>query len=322
MSSGPSRIDVQHHLVTPRYVAALKRIGREESFGLDLAQKITTQEEALAFMDRNGIQAAVTSFSTPGFHFGDRDFTTSLCRACNEEQAQWIADHPTRFGAWAALPLPHVDASLREIEFALDTLGLDGVLHFSSYHGPYMGNPMWEEVYAELDRRGAVLYLHPEDPEVKPLEQYPPFMFYARFDTTMAIYNYIYSGMAERYPNITVVAAHGGGAAPNLSFISHASGLILPDGMKNAPKGLETYMKRMYYDTGICASPHALACLDAFVGASKLVFASDYPFAPEVIVQQGIENTDSHEGFDEEAQRRINRDNALGFLPRLSKRLG
>ena len=319
MSTEPSRIDVQHHLVTPQYVAALKSIGREKSFGLDLAQKITTQEKSLAFMDRNGIQTAVTSFSTPGFHFGDRDFTNSLCRACNEEQAQWISDHPTRFGAWAALPLPHVDATLREIEFALDTLGLDGVLHFSSYQGPYMGDPMWEEVYAELDRRGAVLYLHPEDPVHKPLERYPPFMFYARFDTTMAIYNYVYSGMAERYPNITVVTAHGGGAAPNLSFTAHASALLVPDGVKNAPEGLETYMKRMYYDTGICASLHALACLDVFVGSSKLVYASDYPFAPEFFIQQGIENTDAYEGFDAKAQRRINRDNALEFLPRLSR---
>ena len=122
MSTEPFRIDVQHHLVTPQYVAALKSIGTEKSFGLDLAEKITTQEESLAFMDRNGIQTAVTSFSTPGFHFGDRDFTNSLCRACNEEQAQWISDHPTRFGAWAALPLPHVDATLREIEFALEFL--------------------------------------------------------------------------------------------------------------------------------------------------------------------------------------------------------
>jgi predicted TIM-barrel fold metal-dependent hydrolase len=147
-------------------------------------------------------------------------------------------------------------------------------------------------------------------------------MFYARFDTTMAIYNYVYSGMAERYQNITVVAAHGGGAAPNLSFTAHASALLVPDGVKNAPQGLESYMKRMYYDTGICASPHALACLDAFVGPSRLVYASDWPFAPEFFIQQGIENTDAYEGFDAREQRRINRDNSLEFLPRLSRLLG
>src|SRR5262249_25467420 len=118
------RIDVHHHILPREYLASLARMGI--SAGGGIPSPAWSREEALGVMDRRGIQAAVASISAPGVHFGAAAAARDLARRCNEISARLIADHPTRFGGFAILPLPDVDGAMRELEHALDTLGLDG----------------------------------------------------------------------------------------------------------------------------------------------------------------------------------------------------
>ena len=112
-------------------------------------------------MDRGGVAAAVVSITNPGLWFGDAAVTRRLARACNDYGAKLVQDHPTRFGLFAAMPLPDVDATLKEIAYAYDTLKADGVGLLTSYGDTWLGNPAFRPVMEELNRRKAVVHVHP-----------------------------------------------------------------------------------------------------------------------------------------------------------------
>ena len=118
-------IDVHQHLTPQVYIDRLATVGVMGSGEHPWPDR--SVGKALDLMDRSGIATAFTSISSPGLYFGDVDFTRRLARACNDAMAELVHDKPDRFGAFAALPLPGVDASLHELEYALDTLALDGV---------------------------------------------------------------------------------------------------------------------------------------------------------------------------------------------------
>src|SRR5262249_14868756 len=151
MSASTHRIDVHHHIVPAEYIGALAAQGISSAGGMPFPS--WDPETTLAMMDRHGIAAAVTSISAPGVHFGDAALARDLARSCNEASARLVADPPTRFGAFATLPLPDVKGALLELEHALDVLGLDGVVLLASQSdGRYLGDPAFEELMAELDR--------------------------------------------------------------------------------------------------------------------------------------------------------------------------
>src|SRR5574340_520520 len=164
MSSEPYRIDVHHHILPPVYVSGLNRAGITSSGGRPIPE--WDLQSTLALMDRHAITTAITSISEPGIYFGDKAFTIDLAHRCNEFSAQLIRDYPQRFGAFAILPLPDIDAALKELEYALDTLKLDGVVLLSSVDGKYPGDPLFDELFTELNRRKSVIFLHPTDPTI------------------------------------------------------------------------------------------------------------------------------------------------------------
>jgi hypothetical protein len=150
-------VDVHHHLAPPAYIADLKK--RK----LGLPQTLEwTPEKSLADMDAAGVATAFLSITVPGVWFDDEDAATiALARACNEYGAKLAGDGSRRFGTFAILPLPHVDASLREIDYALDTLKADGIGLFTSYGDKWLGDPVFAPVMDELNRRKAVVFVHP-----------------------------------------------------------------------------------------------------------------------------------------------------------------
>lgn len=156
------RIDVHNHIIPSEYLRELAGIGITDSLGRSFPE--WSAEKTLAVMDANGIRAAVTSISSPGVYFGDAPFARRAARLCNEVSAQLVSDYPARFGAFATLPLPDAASSLDELSYALDTLRLDGVVVLSNIAGTYVGDERYETLYAELDRRHAVAYVHPTDP--------------------------------------------------------------------------------------------------------------------------------------------------------------
>lgn len=315
MTEEPYRIDVHHHIIPPEYVDALSGIGVSSSLGVHLPP--WSAESTLEMMDRNAIQVAMTSISSPGVYFGDASFAVRLATLCNEKAARLMADHPGRFGAFATLPLPGVDAALQEIEYALDTLRLDGIAMLTNYAGRYLGDPAFEEVFAELDRRKAVVYVHPTDPPGgNPLgNQVPGFLLEVTFDTTRAIANLIFSGTLERFPDIAFIFAHAGGTAPFLAWRMALGMFAWPGALERAPKETFQYLRGLYYDTGLSASPFALRCLQELVEPSQILFGSDYPFAPEILTGETIKGIAAYDGFDMETRRAVEHSNALRLFP-------
>jgi predicted TIM-barrel fold metal-dependent hydrolase len=214
----PGLIDVHSHFVTDSYVRQATAAGHQHPDGMD-GWPTWSAEEHLALMDRHGIATAMLSMSSPGVHFGDDDAARRLAREVNEDAAAVVTAHPDRFGFFASLPLPDVDGALAEIRYALDDLGADGVVLLSNFRGTYLGSPDLEPVLAELDRRRAVVFLHPTSPagwEWSALGKPRPMIEYI-FDTTRTVTDLLTSGALEHHPNMTVVVPHCGGALPVLA---------------------------------------------------------------------------------------------------------
>jgi len=152
----PFRIDVHHHLSSPGFIAEIsgRRTGQVPLMKWTVAQSIDD-------MNQGGVATAILSISEPSVFFGNFDAARKLARETNEFGAKIIAGHPGRFGMFATVPLPDVDSSLREIEYALDTLKMEGVCMMTDYQGKFLGDPAFKPVMEELNRRKAVVYAHP-----------------------------------------------------------------------------------------------------------------------------------------------------------------
>jgi predicted TIM-barrel fold metal-dependent hydrolase len=210
----PNRIDVHHHFAPPAWIAEVK--GRPL---LNVANTRWSPAQSIEDMDRGGVAAAVVSITNPGLWFGDRAVTNRLARACNEYGAKLVQDHPARFGLFAAMPLPDVDATLKEIEYAYDTLKVDGVGLLTSYEDIWLGNAKFRPIMEELNRRRAVVHVHPTAANCCRNLDYglgPGSIEYGT-DTTRAIIGVTFGGDAARFPDIRFIWSHAGGSAPFLA---------------------------------------------------------------------------------------------------------
>jgi 6-methylsalicylate decarboxylase len=206
------RIDTHAHVLPAPYIKALPE-------QISYIHRPVPVDDLDAMMQRYAIDAAVISTGPPGVFFGDAGQARELARLVNEQLAAIVREAPQRFAALASLPLPDVDGALEELGYAIDTLRLDGVMLVSQVAGSYLGDRAFEPLMAELDRRGAYVFVHPTfPPNGQPLPQHPIWLYEFPFETTRAITNLIYSGVLERHPRIRWQFAHLGGTAP---FISH-----------------------------------------------------------------------------------------------------
>ena len=307
------RIDVHHHILPPDYVAA---VGDDRIGPLILAGRTPewTPEMSVEAMDRHGIATAVTSISAPGLWFGDDEESVRLARLCNEYAAGIRRDHPGRFGVFASLPLPDVDASLAEIEYALNTLEADGIGLLTSYGDRYPGDPAFAAVFDELDRRGAVVYFHPTNaPCSQCLPEIPAATLDFPFDTTRAVVSLLYSGTFARCRNIRFVFSHAGGTVPFLAERIARLG-ARPGFKEKVPNGVLPELERLYYDTALSANWLAFRSLLELVTPDKVLFGSDYPFAPEATMAATVKGL-IELGLEPEVLQGIERDNALTLFP-------
>jgi predicted TIM-barrel fold metal-dependent hydrolase len=226
------RIDAHTHVIPQAYVDAVPAPGG------NLPKPPAVGAEALlAMMDRYAIDAAVISTGPPGAFFGDQARANEIARLANELIAETVHDNPSRFAGLAMLPLPDPNAALAELAHALDEMGFDGVLLLSHVAGTYLGDPLWEPLYAELDRRGAYVFLHPTVPANGAPLPHPGWLYEFPFDTTRALTNLIYTGTFERYPNIRWQVAHLGGATSVLAERIASLAAREPDKAEAAPAG-------------------------------------------------------------------------------------
>jgi predicted TIM-barrel fold metal-dependent hydrolase len=300
------KIDIHHHIVPKEYLTALLSVGIKNAVGEPFPQ--WDIENTLAFMDREGIAVAVNSISAPGIFFGDNDFTQKLARKCNEISAHIVNENPNRFGAFAILPLPDIEASIVELEYALDTLELDGVVLLTNFGGIYIGDAYYDDLFYELNRRKAVVFVHPSVPpsDALPMIIKPAVLEFV-FDTTRAIVNLIHRGATKRFQDISFIFPHGGGTAPFITWrITFGNKKII------------NQLKRFYYDTAVTATPYALNSLLSLVEPTQVLYGSDYPFLPERVVNQmneGLQNFD----FEKEDLTKILQQNAINLFPRFKE---
>src|SRR5262245_3695225 len=182
------RIDVHHHILPPTYSSWLRALGVSDAGGRELPD--WSVEATLRMMDEREIEKAIVSVSAPGVHPDARKRDDAAARAMarevNEFTARVVKAHPERFGFFATLTLPDVDGALAEAEHALGGLGADGVILLASTHGQYLGAPEQEPLFAELERRRAVVFVHPFVPPAPPIPGIPPFAIDFLIDTTRA----------------------------------------------------------------------------------------------------------------------------------------
>ena len=303
-------IDVQSHFLPPVYSDALAAAGMTDVDGWAIPKWDVAS--AIAAMDQLGIDAQLLSLSAPGLAFVKGEEAKKLARGVNEFAAATIGDHSPRFGAFATLPLPDVDASLEELTYALDTLKLDGVGLLSNYDGVYLGQPEFDPIFDELNRRGAVLFIHPCTPPgfgpisvglTSPILEFP-------FETTRIAVNLIQSGTIERCPKLRIILPHGGGTIP---FLQMRLGFAV--GVERAP-----LLSSFYYDLTAATTPGQLAALATLVPPQKLLMGVDFPFMPPPLIRRVLASFDAA-NFSADDRKDIRRENALSLFPMVAERL-
>jgi 6-methylsalicylate decarboxylase len=315
-----SCIDVHSHFIPDVYRAAAVKNGHTQPDGMP-ALPAWNVDTALKTMDRLGITTAFLSISSPGVHFGKDQAACTLARLVNEEGAAAKAAHPDRFGHFASLPLPDVKGALTEIIHAFDTLNADGVILESNSGGLYPGDPVFEPIFAELDRRKAVVLLHPTSPHCPACK--PPSVALPRpilefmFETARAVTNLLLSGALTRYPNIRFIIPHAGATLPVLADRIAMATAILPDMGSLTPDKIFALLGRLYYDMAGAAVPRLLPALQSFADPSRLLYGSDWPFTPEPSVARLLGQLDTHLASNPSLLEDICRNNALLLFPRL-----
>lgn len=319
MNTNPKRIDVHHHILPPNFLSALNSLNINWTGGPDKPR--WSLDLAHETMGQMGIDAAVASASPGVYWGGETGFAVKLARETNEFLANVVRDDPEHFGAFATLPFPDVEASLEEIEYAYDTLGVDGVVLYSSQGGTYLGDTSYEPIFAELERRKAIVFIHPTTipPGADGTGLTIPYgVAEFTFDTTRAVMNMLYSGTLERYPSIRYIASHAGGTIPYLAWrIAGAS--YLPELRDRAPKtdGL-ALLQKLYYDTALSTSEFVFGALKEFVPTSQVLFGSDFPYVTPAVLQAEKHGIESSAVLTHDDRAAINRENALRLFPRFS----
>jgi predicted TIM-barrel fold metal-dependent hydrolase len=322
--SGPAaqaarrRIDIHQHFVSPSFLATLNAKNASVPIPGLAAWKDFSPARAVETLDRVGVQTAMLSITAPGVWFGDAQEARRLAREMNEyAAARMVSDHKGRFGLFAVLPLPDVDGSLREIEYAFDTLKADGVGVLTSYGTAWLGDPTFAPVMAELNRRKAVVYTHPTDaaccqgliPRVaNQMLEYPT-------DTTRTVVSLVVSDTAAKNPDVRFIFSHAGGTLTSVAGRLLGAEMTADNlGKAAAPNTRLFQLRRFFYDTAGSANPVNMQALRALVPTSQIVFGTDAPFfdgAPQVA---GLQRA----GFTPAELQGVERDNALAILPRLN----
>ncbi|HZZ14054.1 MAG TPA: amidohydrolase family protein [Paraburkholderia sp.] len=311
------RVDVHHHFLPPVFRETMG----EAAIGAPAPNRVAPQwrvADSLGVMDRHGITTAV--MSAPPLWMPDMAKTRTLTRACNEFAAQMVADHPTRFGTFAALPLPDVAASLKEIDHACDVLKADGIGLMTNYNDRYLGDAAFAPVLDELNRRKAVVYVHPTSCSCSRglLPDEPDSLIEFPHDTTRTVASLLFSGTFTRCPDIRFIFSHAGGTVPYLATRMAMLGSIDKGLARHVPDGVMPILRRQYYDTAISANPITMAALLKLVTPANVLLGTDFPFVPE----HGMEATFKglrEAGFSDTELRAVEGGNAARLLDRVAR---
>lgn len=317
------RIDVHHHLVPPDYARLLHDKGIQPG-GIPLPD--WTMPLASKIMAANGVATAILSVSTPGVWFGHVPEARTWARRVNEHAAGVVEANPDGFGFFATLTLPDVDGAIAEATYAFETLKADGVILLANNAGLYLGDPQFDRLLGFLHERRAVVFVHPGELPADPVPGIPTFTADFLLDTTRTAISLILSGALEKYDRIRFILAHAGGFVP---YISHR---ILLTMLRNEPKWklagmalnrdrvvqqrMRTF-QRFWYDTALSSTSAAFPSLLAVADPTRILFGSDFPFAPPPAVKY-MRAEYEHIELTPGLRAGIDRRNAESLFPRLA----
>lgn len=318
-------IDVHSHPILPRSrqsfaKATNQSVDNLKLFGLPVPQ--WSEQSHLDVMDRADL--AVSMFSLPGATaILTGKVAAAEARALNEDMAALIARHPNRFGAFASVPLDDIELAIEETRYALDVLRLDGIFSPTHHAGAYLGEARYDPWFAELDQRGAALFIHPVlPPGITPVPggldmSILEFMF----DTTRMLTNMVLSGAKARYSRIRMISTHAGGTLP---YIVGRMGILEP--LFGAGNGRPTLdqdallkgFASFHYDLTGSTSAATLDALHRLVPAEQLLLGSDYPMMPPETIAPVLGKFRDYAGFDAAQKRAIASGNAIRLFPRFA----
>jgi 6-methylsalicylate decarboxylase len=310
------RIDVHAHYLPGDYTSCLDRLGHPDA-GPAIARMpggAATLDDQIADLDAVGVDRQILSVGPLQPQLPDAAGATQAARLANDLYAAACREHGDRFSAFAALPLPHVDAALAEAARALDTLGMVGVTLGCSIAGRPLDDPAFTPLFAELDRRATVLFLHPVGACPDPLmaDFGLAWMLGATVEDSVAALRLVFSGLTTRYPRLQIIVPHLGGTLPFLlrrlddSVNGHGAPARAYEGL---PSG---NLRRLWYDTAN-GHPAALRCACESFGADRLMLGTDYPYRRGANLEHAVGYVDAS-GLAPEAAEAIRGGNAAALL--------
>ena len=283
-------VDVHTHIIIPEYVEMLKVHGveLEETFPLP----VWAAERHIAFMDSAGIRTAVLTMPAPQPYYGDAEESAECIRRVNEVSAKVKQDYPGRFRFCAALPLPDVDAAIREAIYVLDTLGADGVKLATNSRGQYLGDEALDPLMEVLNERNAVVIIHPHRPTPYPeriIATTPLAMYEYPAETTRAVVNMLSRNVLVRYPNLKIIVPHCGSflplALPRMKSILPA---MVAQGYMQ-PIDWEGNLSRLYFDLAGSPTVEVLRSLLTITTPDHILYGSDYPYLPDAVLKANLQ---------------------------------
>ena len=282
-SPGPL-IDTHHHFYPPEYLKAWMDYENKRNIPHFPQVETWTMESAFKNMDQAGVSKAILSLaSTPGVWF---DLAipeiNGMVKLVNDYGARMVKEHRARLGLFAALTMLDVPSTLKEIDYVFDVLGADGVGLQTNYGDKWPGHPDFVPIFAELNRRKAVVYFHPLAAACcgrLAIGTYPA-VIEVPHDTTRAVLNLLLSGSFAKFRDIKWIFSHAGGTIPMLAGRINFFQGTAKNIAQIAPNGIEAEFKRLYYDTANATHPASMAALLKLVPSSQVLYGSDYPYVP------------------------------------------
>lgn len=291
------RIDTHHHMIPDFYRKALRTAGIDGAGGRDLPD--WSPQESLQTMAELGVDTAILSVSAPGTTFlPDAASAAALARDVNDYGAELVSTHPGQFGLFATVPLPHLDAAVTEASRALDDLRADGVVLLANNSGVYLGEDGQDPLFAALNERAAVVFVHPAELPGPAVPGVTPWATDFLLDTTRAAFLLVRNGIRQRYPDITFILSHAGGFVP---YASYRMAMAITADTGRDPFAVLEELSDFYFDTALSSSPAALPSLLAFAKPGHITFGSDFPFAPSFVAKMFSDNLESFPGIDADA---------------------
>jgi predicted TIM-barrel fold metal-dependent hydrolase len=309
------KLDVHAHYL-PRPIASCSSTpGHTRPDGMPQIPEWSA-EAHVALMDRLGIATSLLSVSTPGVHFAPHASTAGRRpRRQRGRATRWWSTTPDGSGCWARCRCPDVEATLAEIAYCADELRVDGFILLTHVDGTYLGDPIWDPVFEELDRRHARVLVHPTSPvcwEHTSLGRPRPMLEFL-FDTTRAVVNMVLNGTIARYPDVRLIIPHAGATLPvvadRVALFSLALGVDPSVDVVRDLGGL-------HFDLSGTPLPRQLDALLSLTSPDHLHYGSDYPFTPDFVAELATGQLDAA-GDPAGSLAEMLRRNTLALFPNL-----